>query len=320
MSKQQKKIKLSQIRLETSYRKSEKDLSLELSISRQGLKVPLTVEKESENQYVLVDGYRRFYALDFLGVEDVECSVDKLSSEEERIVKRLGIELHTKKRTAYQLERMINRLLENEKYDTKLIASLCGVTEATIKKYVRGSSVKQEWLRKGEKNNAGRHAYTDIQNLNISEVNKDYIADKYGDRKINKTAVGVIKKATSEKAFKDIPEEHVKECVNQIIEHQSKNYETVKEIVSENSLQAKYTKSSHTFMYNLTLVWIKNLERVFSIRNYMDYLSDRQKLKLTKSLKNLILMLNPPLKWSDFPQDKQGYEDLEDEGGENLEH
>jgi len=42
-----------------------------------------------------------------------ECSVEKLSSEEERIVKRLGIEFHTKKRTAYQLERMINRLLEN---------------------------------------------------------------------------------------------------------------------------------------------------------------------------------------------------------------
>ncbi|MFA9560373.1 ParB/Srx family N-terminal domain-containing protein [Evansella sp. AB-rgal1] len=72
MSKQPKKIKLSQIRLETSYRKSEKDLSLELSISRQGLNVPLIVEEEGENQYVLVDGYRRFYALEFLGVEDAE--------------------------------------------------------------------------------------------------------------------------------------------------------------------------------------------------------------------------------------------------------
>lgn len=107
MSKQPEKVKLSQIRLETSYRKTEKDLSLELSINRHGLKVPLTVEKEGKNQYVLVDGYRRFYALEFLGLEDVECRVEKLSSEEERIVKRLGVELHTKKRTAYQLERII---------------------------------------------------------------------------------------------------------------------------------------------------------------------------------------------------------------------
>lgn len=214
MSKKPKKIKLSQIRLETSYRKSEKDLSLELSINRQELKVPLIVEEEGKNQFVLVDGYRRFYALEFLGMEDAECSIEKLSSEEERIVKRLGIELHTKKRTAYQLERMINRLLENEKYDTKLIASLCGVTEETIKKYVRSSDVKPKWLKKGEGKNAGRHAYTDILYLNIREVNKGYIADKYGDRQINKTAVGVIKKATGEKAFKDIPEEHVKECVN----------------------------------------------------------------------------------------------------------
>ncbi|GAE36649.1 ParB/RepB/Spo0J family partition protein [Halalkalibacter akibai] len=318
MSKQPKKIKLSQIRLETSYRKSEKDLSLELSISRQGLNVPLIVEEEGKNQYVLVDGYRRFYALEFLGMEDAECSVEKLSSEEERIVKRLGIELHTKKRTAYQLERMINRLLESEKYDTKLIASLCGVTEETIKKYIRGSGVKPEWLKKGEKNNAGRHAYTDILHLNINEVNKDYIADKYGDKQINKNTVGVIKKATNEKAFKDIPNEHVKECVNQIIEQQSKNYETVKEIVCENSLQAKYTKSSHTFMYNLTLVLIKRIERIFSIRNYAANLSVKQKENLSKSLTNLILVLNPPLKWSDFPKNEQSPENLEDDDGESL--
>jgi ParB-like chromosome segregation protein Spo0J len=320
MSKQLKKIKLSQIRLETSYRNKEKDLSLELAINRYGLKVPLIVEKESENQYVLVDGYRRFYALEFLGIKDAECSVEKLSSEEERIVKRLGIELHTKRRTAYQLERMINRLLENEKYDTKLIGSLCNVTEGTITKYIRGSNVNPEWLRRGEQTGAGRHAFTDIHKLNISEETKNYIAEQYIDRKINKTTVEVIKKATKEKAFKDIPEENLKECIDKIIVKQSKIYETVKEIVSENSLQARYTEGSHTFIHNLTLNLFTRIGRIFNNTYYISYLSNKQKDQLTKSLRNLLLILNPPIKWSEFPVKDQLYEKTKDGNGNNLEH
>jgi ParB-like chromosome segregation protein Spo0J len=190
---------------------------LELDITRQGLKVPLTVEEESKNQYVLVDGYRRYYALEFIGVEEAYCNVEEPSSEEERIVKRLGIELHTKRRTAYQLERMINRLLESEEYDARLIASLCNVKEATITKYVRGFDVNPEWLRRGEQTGAGRHAFTEIHNLNVSDETKNYIADRYIDREIPKTTIEVIKKATKEKAFKDIPEENVKECIDEIM-------------------------------------------------------------------------------------------------------
>ncbi|WP_080843923.1 hypothetical protein [Cytobacillus gottheilii] len=214
---------------------------------------------------------------------------------------------------------MIKRLLENEEYTIKLIASLCGVKEATIKKYVRGADVKEEWLRKGEKNNAGRHAYTDIKHLNVSEENKDHIADIYGEKKINKNTVGVIKKATSEEAFKDIPEEHVKEWVNQIIEQQTKNYENVKEIVYENSLQAKYTIRAHTFMYNLTLTLIKRIEGIFSITNFTANLSPKQKEKLSQGFTNVLLLLNPPLKWSDFPKDEQSRKNIEDDD-ENVEH
>ncbi len=55
------RIKLSQIRLEPEFRLREKDLGLELSINKQGLRVPLIVEEESKGCYVLVDGYRRFF-------------------------------------------------------------------------------------------------------------------------------------------------------------------------------------------------------------------------------------------------------------------
>ncbi|KAB7671688.1 ParB/RepB/Spo0J family partition protein [Bacillus sp. B1-b2] len=320
MNKQPKKVKLSQIRLETSYRNREKDLSLELSIRRDGLKVPLIVEEESENQYVLVDGYRRFYSLEFLEIEDAECIVEVVTSEEERIVKRLGIELHTKKRTSYQLERMVSRLLENEKNDAKLIASLCNVTEGTITKYIKGSDVNPDWLRRGEQTGAGRHALTDIHKLKINEETKNYIADQYIDRKINKSTVDVIKKATSEKAFKDVPEEHLKECIDQIIEQYTKNYETVKEVVCESSLRAGYTKSSHTFMHNITLNLLARIEKILNNAYYVNNLSTKQKDKLTNSLHNLLQTINPPIKWSDFPKNEQFNEVIEVEDGESLEH
>ncbi|MDN4495132.1 ParB N-terminal domain-containing protein [Ureibacillus aquaedulcis] len=169
MFEQPREIELSQIRLETSFRKNEKDLSLEMDISRNGLIAPLIVQLESEDTYVLVEGYRRFYALQFLGKKYADCFIENYTSEEDRIIKRLRIEFQTKKRTAYQLEEMINRLLENELYDVKLLASLCNVTEKTIAKYRKGSDVNPDWIRRGRKTGAGRHGFTIIHKLNVSE-------------------------------------------------------------------------------------------------------------------------------------------------------
>lgn len=83
---------LSQIALETSFRDEVKDLSLEPDINRYGIRVPLIVEDLGTGKYVLVDGYRRFYALDFLGRETAECIVESATSIEGRIIKRLGKE------------------------------------------------------------------------------------------------------------------------------------------------------------------------------------------------------------------------------------
>jgi ParB-like chromosome segregation protein Spo0J len=301
MTKQIRKIKLSQIEPETEYRNKMKDLSLELDISRNGLKVPLIVEEKGENQYVLVDGYRRYFALDFLKIEAAECIVETYSSEEERIVKRLSKELHTKRRTAYQLERMIKRLLENEKYDIPLIASLCNVTEGTIRKYVRGADVDPEWLRIGEENNVGKHTLTEIHNLNINKEAKNYIFDKYKDKQIKKTTVHVIKKATKEKAFMDIPEEYVKKCMDDIIDHKNNEYEAVREIVYENSLQAGYTKESHTFIHRLVLSLLSRVKKIFHNKNYVDYLTTKQKKEIMKLINSLQQIIDQPIKWPKFP-------------------
>lgn len=320
MSKQIKVVKLSHIKLETSFRNKEKDLSLELDINRNGLKVPLSVEEVSTNKYVLVDGYRRFYAMEFLKKEAAECTVETLSSEEERIIKRLGKELHTKRRTAYQLEKMISRLLENDAYEAKLIASLCNVSVGTITKYISGSDVSPEWLRRGEQANVGRHAFTDIHRLDVNEDTKEHIADRYIDKEINKSVVDVIKKSTKEKAFINVPEEKEKECIDEIIVQKSQEYDSIREVVHKNSLEAKYTKYSHTFMHTLNLRLLKKVEKILSINNYLNYLSNGQKVELDKSFRNILLILNPPITWPKFPAGEQFHEKHEDENVANIKY
>jgi ParB-like chromosome segregation protein Spo0J len=318
MAKQIKEVKLSHITVETSFRNDEKDLSLELDINRNGLKIPLIVEEESTNKYVLVDGYRRFYVLDFLGIEAAVCIIESFSSEEERIIKRLGKELHTKRRTSYQLGKMINQLLENEAYDAKLIASLCNVSVGTIAKYIRGSDVNSEWLRRGEQANVGKHAFTDIQKLNVNDDTKNHIADRYIDKEINKSVVDVIKKSTKEKAFTNIPEEKTKACIDEIIVQQSKEFDAIREVVHKNSLEEKYTKYSHTFMHNITLSKLTKVEKNLSNRNYLNYLSSGQRLEINKSVQKILLILNSPITWLNFPNDEQFYEKHEAENVKNL--
>lgn len=313
-------IKLSQIRMETSFRNKERDLSLELSISRHGLKVPLIVEQVSKNQYILVDGHRRFYALDFLGGSEVECIVEELSSEEERIIKRLEMELHSKRRTSYQLERMVNRLLENERYNINLIASMCNVTEGTITKYIHGSNVNSEWLRRGERNGVGRHAFTDIHNLNVNIKVKNEIAERYINKECSKGTVELIKKATKEKAFGDIPDENIINCIDEIIKLHSKNYEDVKEIVIRYSLQASYNESSHTFLFGLTVKMLTKVIMILSNSNYAKYLTNMQKEELTNCLQEIQKILTPPLNWSEFPKEQQLFEKVEEENNDSFEH
>lgn len=135
-----KKIRLAQIRLETDFRIKEKDLSLEMSVQRHGLQVPLVVEMEGTERYVLVDGYRRYYALDFLGVQWADCVIELETSREERAVRRLRQELHggRERRTAYQLDKMVHWLAGTGSFDPLLLAKLCSVGKADILKYIPG--------------------------------------------------------------------------------------------------------------------------------------------------------------------------------------
>lgn len=160
---QMKRIRLDEIRLETNFRSKEKDLSLEMSLQRHGLQVPLIVEGEHPHQYVLLDGHRRFYALQFLGMSWAECAVKPLTSASRRAIWRLREELHSgNKRSeppqaggagtnvsevraasplegAYHLDKMVRWLVKSCYYDPADIAKLCQVEEEVILRFLPGA-------------------------------------------------------------------------------------------------------------------------------------------------------------------------------------
>src|SRR5699024_482169 len=122
--------------------------------------------------------------LEFSGVKSASCTIESLSSEEERLKKRIGKEFHTKRRSAYQLGRMINKLLENESYNIISIASYFNVTEKTIAKYISVSNVDPGIRKEAEQARVGLHALTDIQSLSLNSDTKDHIFKRYINKEV----------------------------------------------------------------------------------------------------------------------------------------
>lgn len=316
-------IKLSQIRVESSFRNENRDESLELSLNKEGQRVPIIVEKEGNGQYVLVEGYRRYNALISIGKKKAQCIVEEVTSEEQRLIKRLDIEFHTEKRNAYQLEKMINQLLKLNKHDAKSIAKLCNVTEETVRKYLKGREVNPDWVRRGEQANVGRHGLTDIHTFqNVGIETKEYILDLYIGGQINGTSLGQIKEITKVPVFKDISEEDKKECIDEVIIRGIKDKEVMSEIVSNKRLEISYDETS---LENITNLIVKLLYRVNNLlrkKHYVNYLAPNQRLNIQKLLEGSIVLLNIK---NDLPYNTE--EDIstrvkqgDDDSVEKLEH
>ncbi|PFA51598.1 chromosome partitioning protein ParB, partial [Bacillus cereus] len=94
-------------------------------------------------------GYRRFWALKHLNVPLVTCKVEKLISKDSRVLKRLRIELKSKKKTGYEVERMISFLL-GDGYTEDDIAKQCNIQKKTVKKYINGKDVNTHWKIRAE--------------------------------------------------------------------------------------------------------------------------------------------------------------------------
>lgn len=215
-----KNIELSKIRTETSFRDEEKAAIFVQDIKVHGVNEPLTVEQESEAVYILVDGYRRFNALTALGYNTIQCIVQPLTSEEQRLIKRLDKALRPeKKRTPNELREMINQLLSNEAYTVKWIAKYCDVSEATICKYIKINAIAPELLDMVDGTKSKElSAAEKIHSSNLKMDIKKELMKRYKNGELTLAILDIIRKATKEKLFSKIPSILVRDCIDDIID------------------------------------------------------------------------------------------------------
>ncbi|EZH67942.1 hypothetical protein DH09_08485 [Bacillaceae bacterium JMAK1] len=99
-------VLLDDISLELQVRSQANIETLVESIQLTGIVTPLIVEKANEHDYILVDGHRRYEALQLLGITSVQCLIFPLTSTGNRLLRQLLLGLNSKslsKNTMIQL-------------------------------------------------------------------------------------------------------------------------------------------------------------------------------------------------------------------------
>ncbi|GAB6447165.1 ParB/RepB/Spo0J family partition protein [Bacillus cereus] len=279
-----KNISLEYIKLEDEFRKNLEDFSLATSIKQNGLIEPIIVEEKNSNCFILVEGYRRFWALKHLNIPVVACKVEKLTSKDSRVLKRLRVELKSKRKTGYEVERMISFLLDDG-YTEDDIAKQCNIQKKTVKKYINGKDVNTQWKIRAEQSGAGIHGLTEIHHLtNIHPENKEYVANLYIKRKINANNVESIKTLTKLDEFNKSSKDSQRDCINDMIGDESLNNERLKYIVFTRSLKQQYTLSVHQYIFDKVL---RLFDKIIDscCHNFVNYLTPVQKKDLQRKIK-----------------------------------
>ncbi|WP_336882278.1 ParB/Srx family N-terminal domain-containing protein [Priestia koreensis] len=295
-------IPLNKIELENVFRNNLEDLHLSKSIQQDSQTEPLVVEKRDEHTFILVEGYRRFWALKHSNVEVAFCKVESLSSPESRVVKRLRTELQKKKKTGYELERMISFLLDGQ-YTVEQIATQCQVAQTTIKKYIKSLDVNPVWKSRAEKTGAGRHGLTEIHKLkNIHPDNHKYLANLYIELEINADGVDRVKKLTKLDSFSEMSKDSQRKCILAALSHEKFDDDKAKDIVFTKELKKKYSPLIHEHVFNLT---IQLLDKAISncSKNLVTHLSSNQRNILQSKLKTLTSKLGFSINWSNLASD-----------------
>lgn len=107
---------------------------------------PTNLSRSEISEYIFVEGYRRYESLKRSAQKHALFFVESISNAEGRVLKRLKSELHSKRKTGFERERMVAFLLEKN-YTPEQIASNCGVAKETIKRYMKSMINKNHLLK-----------------------------------------------------------------------------------------------------------------------------------------------------------------------------
>lgn len=297
-----KKIRLELIDLENPFRSSVESPALSMSLLHSKLQEPLIVEGPINGRYILVEGYRRFDSLSRMGTTWVICNVQEVTNEEGRVIKRLRNELHRKKKTGYELERMIEFLL-NRGLSEAEIARQVKVSISVIKKHIKSLDVDLDLKEKAEKAKVGKDGITKLYKLpNVSERIKNILCDRFLIKEIFGYHVDSIEKVVKESLFSVLTEESQKRCINEVISQTKFDNDRAKtavcsEIVSS-GIQADLEVNNCVYIESVRL--LEKLNQIYKY-GFINDLPRNERMNIQSLIYHLVRLTNTPLHWDEFP-------------------
>jgi ParB family chromosome partitioning protein len=106
------------------------------SIKRQGILVPLAVEKTAGGRYLILDGERRYRAAKQVNLKEVPAIVYEAMSETERLAKRFHLQEQHSAWNAFDKARAITQLQASSGLSNQEIAEMLGLSLNTVQDYV----------------------------------------------------------------------------------------------------------------------------------------------------------------------------------------
>lgn len=312
---QYKRIRLSDIKLEDSFRTISDDPTMALSASKRGLEEALVVEgPDDEQKFTLVHGYIRYQAL--ISAEELEatCMVQPCTDTTQRILKRLRKESHTHKRTGYELERMIHALLAAGLSEQE-IAVKTDVRLATVRRYIKTKDIDNDLRSMAGKTGASREGLSKLwrsRHLIKSNTMENLLSRFVKKEGIKGSDVDSILKVAKVRQFDDLPESAQEQCVNHAVAETKFTSKKAKEIVYEQVIQKTYDHEAFTFLYDKVCERLAYVAEIKAGPFFYDNLTAKQRKHLNDLWRSSWIPVTPPLKWGDFPHDHPANEEEPD--------
>ncbi|MBM7633885.1 ParB/RepB/Spo0J family partition protein [Geomicrobium sediminis] len=175
-------VLLHDISLEHQMRSQVDIETLVESIQLTGIVTPLIVEKAGEHDYILVDGHRRYEALQLLGITSVQCLIYPITSAGNRLLRQLLLGLNSKSLTKNTMIQLIVSWLDaaQEEKDAQL-------KTLYLTNKVKGKPSDQ-WIRK----------------LNVHQDLKNFLIHNYRENKIEVETLQVVATVSALPGFREL--------------------------------------------------------------------------------------------------------------------
>ncbi|MBL0388408.1 ParB N-terminal domain-containing protein [Tumebacillus sp. ITR2] len=299
-------IPIQKIRVEDSFRKTDKDDALTERIIQNGLHEPLLVEvNDDEITYTLVEGYRRYESLKQLKQKEVLCYVESPTSPELRVLKRLEMELSRKKKTGFGMERQVAYLLERG-YTVERIAAESKVSISTIKKYTNYANEDKDEKRRAEEAGVGWTGYRELKKLaNVYPIVQSLL-EKYINKKFVGDQIYGIKKVLKQPHFSRLPEKLQEVCLDQTIAQTKFTDHNARKIVSFQTIRHVQDEQANAIVLESVLEDLQMMKSTLSPQNhFMKNLDKKDKKKLQSEILVLAQSTGLILTWNNFPSGRQ---------------